>query len=173
MLSALISEMATSQALLLLGLLFSSISYAECTGLSRAEGSHLGTTLSADTEATSWLSEQGECSRWFKARRTLTPEEQQLVASRTGRSSSSTFRNSSGLDAGRSDRWCPALLWTYTGTGNTMTRMLIEAASGWYTGSVYTGAPCCEHLLKLSGYCSQHVFQHARMRASPGAVSVL
>ncbi|WIA38282.1 hypothetical protein OEZ86_001622 [Tetradesmus obliquus] len=53
----------------------------------------------------------------------MTQEEASTVAARLGASSQS---------------FCPALLWTYTGTGNTMTRMLIEVASGWYTGSVYT-----------------------------------
>ena len=35
-------------------------------------------------------------------------------------------------------------LWSYPGSGNTMARMLIEAASGWQTGSVY-------HDLSLDG----------------------
>jgi hypothetical protein len=140
--------MATTQALLVLGIVLSSISCSQCADAIQADRSHPG--LSADTAASSWLIEQGKCSRWFKARRTLTPEEQELAAARTGRSSSSTSQLEPGRSAGKSS-WCPALLWTYTGTGNTMTRMLIEAASGWYTGSVYTGAPCCERLLKLSG----------------------
>lgn len=63
----------------------------------------------------------------------MTLEEQRLVATQLQQQNASS--SSSGS-------YCPALLWTYTGTGNTMTRMLIEAASGFSTGSVYTGA-CC------------------------------
>jgi hypothetical protein len=76
-----------------------------------------------DHSTSSWL-QQEQCQALFKARREMTAEEASAVAERTGRSNK---------------QFCPALLWTYTGTGNTMTRMLIEVASGWYTGSVYTG----------------------------------
>jgi hypothetical protein len=68
--------------------------------------------------------QERHCQAMYSARREMTPEEAAAVAVRLG---------------GSSQQFCPALLWTYTGTGNTMTRMLIEVASGWYTGSVYTG----------------------------------
>ena len=45
-------------------------------------------------------------------------------------------------------------LWSYPGSGNTMARMLIEAASGWLTGSVY-------HDLSLDG-------EFEAERAGPG-----
>lgn len=86
---------------------------------------------------TGWSSQEtdplpSQCSKWFETRRHMTAEEQQRVSQQPSWQGS---HNASSTDAG----WCPALLWTYTGTGNTMTRMLIEAASGYYTGSVYTG----------------------------------
>jgi hypothetical protein len=76
-----------------------------------------------DLSQSSWLHQQ-QCQVLYNSRREMTGEEASAVAERLG---------------SPKQQFCPALLWTYTGTGNTMTRMLIEVASGWYTGSVYTG----------------------------------
>jgi hypothetical protein len=156
--------MVTMQALMVvLGTLLVSISCSHCTDVIHADRSFPG--LSADTAATSWLEQQGKCSKWFKARRPLTPQEQELAAARTGRSSSSNVSDSAGLNTRQDtgctavqNSWCPALLWTYTGTGNTMTRMLIEAASGWYTGSVYTGGPASSCLAGAASMPAQAAF---------------
>lgn len=80
------------------------------------------------TETEVWLQQQGDCTSYYTARKPLTADERQAVQAITGSS-------------------CPAVLWTYTGTGNTMTRMLIEVASGWHTGSVYTGAKLAARLV--------------------------
>jgi hypothetical protein len=83
-------------------------------------------TVQQDTlvQPQSHLQDNKYCQDLYNSRREMTPEEASAVAAQLGSSTG---------------QFCPALLWTYTGTGNTMTRMLIEVASGWYTGSVYTG----------------------------------
>lgn len=110
--------------------------------LSATSGSHVMHAILPEAAAnpqaanliTGWARQQtAQCSKWFETRRHMTAEEQQRVSQELSRQGSQN--TSSTSDAG----WCPALLWTYTGSANTMTRMLIEAASGWYTGSVYTG----------------------------------
>lgn len=92
------------------------------------------------TEEAVWLQQQGDCSSYYTTRKPLTADEQKAVQANTGSS-------------------CPALLWTYTGTGNTMTRMLIEAASGWHTGSVYTGAQLAARLAACL-CCLKHYLLH-------------
>lgn len=101
------------------------------------------------SEPADWLSSQGDCSQFFTSRRFITQEEAALIATRTPNNASSSRQRpgwlepagdrGSSIASGAGSPWCPALLWTYTGTGNTMKRLLIEAASGWHTGSVYTG----------------------------------
>jgi hypothetical protein len=99
------------------------------------------------TDSARWGSQQGNCQHWFADRKTLTAADRATVSSLTSINEHSSCSKSAqaigsctaGTLSAKSDSWCPALLWTFTGTGNTMTRMLIEAASGWYTGSVYTG----------------------------------
>lgn len=138
--------MQHAQAALLLMLAFNLALRMHCTETSGVQHGQRAATAAAGptTDATTWLSEQGDCMAYYNSRRTLTQAEQNVIASRTASHDSSCSKKS-GLDGSCStgdtpdSSWCPALLWTYTGTGNTMTRMLIEAASGWYTGSVYTG----------------------------------
>jgi hypothetical protein len=95
----------------------------------------------AVSETDSWLKAQGDCSQFYASRRFIKGEEVALLSAGAPDTSSSSSQAAGITAKGEHDNssWCPALLWTYTGTGNTMTRMLIEAVSGWYTGSVYTG----------------------------------
>lgn len=96
-------------------------------------------TLDVSEQTDSWLTNQGDCRQMYASRRFITEQEVTMLSSRASNTSSSQQSEGQHDGSAASSSWCPALLWTYTGTGNTMTRMLIEAASGWYTGSVYTG----------------------------------
>lgn len=50
----------------------------------------------------------------------------------------------------------PPLLWTFPGAGNTWVRLLLEYATGTYTGSVY-GDPSLLPLLPGEGHCDDRV----------------
>lgn len=104
-----------------------------------------GNNVISQEQAAWWSAQRITCRDMFSNRRHLTPADQQAAtlaihshrAAATAAVNDATSTTASGTGG---TAFCPALLWTFTGTGNTMTRMLVEVASGWFTGSVYTGA---------------------------------
>mmetsp|Transcript_24235 Transcript_24235/g.52893 ORF Transcript_24235/g.52893 Transcript_24235/m.52893 type:complete len:331 (+) Transcript_24235:167-1159(+) len=60
------------------------------------------------------------------------------------------------LSVEESGSWLPPLLWTFPGAGNTWVRLLLDHATGTYTGSIY-GDPSLLPLLPGEGRCDRSV----------------